>query len=284
MRKVLFAALMLMAALVGAPAAAADDTQCVGLLPPGVHDNVVVPTGQTCIANGATIRGNVKVLERADFIAQAGTTIGGSAQGERDANVFIADSEIGGNVKTAGGLFSNVSLASSTVGDNVEAGELASVFIGVSTVGGNVITQAAARVLVQASRIGGNLDIKETISGPANLGVIVCGNRLPNGNIRVEKTRAGGVVVGLTFGFSCIGPPGNTVSKGSIEVVENNVDRVLDVSGNTVGQNVEVLKNTGPAPKTVQANTVGDTIRCHDNTPPFVGGPNIAQKREGQCF
>ena len=78
------------------------------------------------------------------------------------------------------------------------------------------------------------------------------------------------------------------VLKGDIQVRENTIApfvRSLGVDNNFVLQgNVQVFKNAGEGRKTVQNNQVGKDLQCFENTPPFVGGPNVAQKREGQCF
>jgi hypothetical protein len=94
---------------------------------------------------------------------------------------------------------------------------------------------------------------------------------------------------------------GNTDMKkaagtGGVIVDRSTVDQNLNIEENrddgagvrllntTVGQNANFLKNTGTGLKQVQGNTVAQTLKCTENTPPFIGGPNVAGKTEGQCF
>jgi hypothetical protein len=55
-RTLCFFAAILAFILLPAPAAQADDTRCVGVLPPGVYDNVVVPEGASCTINNKSDR------------------------------------------------------------------------------------------------------------------------------------------------------------------------------------------------------------------------------------
>lgn len=67
--------------LVAAPGAAAGDTQCTATLT-GTHDNVVVPPGQTCVLNGATVLGNVKALQDSR-LAISGSNVRGNVAGDK---------------------------------------------------------------------------------------------------------------------------------------------------------------------------------------------------------
>jgi hypothetical protein len=64
----------------------------------------------------------------------------------------------------------------------------------------------------------------------------------------------------------------------------SNCARRRAVGSNTVSENLQVYKNTGPGTKQVIQNTAGQIVQCFDNSPPFIGGPNTAPKKEGQCF
>jgi len=285
MRKALISTLLAATALLGVPTAEADDTLCVGTLPPGVYDNVIVPPGQSCIAQGSTINGNVKVLEGGRFLSNANNTIAGSVQGERNARIFLQQDRVGGSVEATG--FRGLSLNGMTVGGSVRlGGEAGSAAIDNSRIAGSVLIERAFFVQVLGSAIGNELRadlvITETLATPGDISVQICGTTLPNGNIRVEKSGGTGIRIG---GPGCGERGGNEVLNGNLEVVENVINEGgLDIGENTVAQNVEVLKNTGSGTKTVQANVVDDTLRCFKNGPLFVGGPNLAQKTEGQCF
>lgn len=84
--------------LVAAPAAMADDTSCVGLLPPGVYDNVVVPSGASCMIQGAEIRGNLKAEPGSLIIDVRNSTIHGNVEGDSFASFDLHGSMVGGNV------------------------------------------------------------------------------------------------------------------------------------------------------------------------------------------
>ena len=74
------------------------------------------------------------------------------------------------------------------------------------------------------------------------------------------------------------------VNSGSVTVADNEITDFLFIQDNVVAGHLKVLRNSGNNPKTVTGNTVGKKIQCFDNDEPFVGGPNVAQKAEGQCF
>lgn len=208
--------------------AVADDARCVGFLPPGTYDNVVVPRDTDCTLSGAVVRGNVKALRGASLFS-SGNRIAGNLQGDRPRFVGSLGDTIGGNVHVIG--------ATGTPGF---------LFDGLS------------------------------------INVFVCSARLDDGNIVVEKSRNGTVVVGTLLEVC----PGNTVTKGNIKVERNFIPpaEVLAVAQNTVGGNVQVFRNTGPGGKNVAGNVIRQNLQCKENDPPFNGGTNLARKAEGQCF
>jgi hypothetical protein len=113
---------------------------------------------------------------------------------------------------------------------------------------------------------------------PVLFDVLVCGTAIPEGNIHIQKM-TGDVVVGDLQG-NCP----SRVNAGNIKVEDNLITGALRIEDNQVAEDLQVFKNTGPGQKFVRNNTVGENLQCFENTPPFVGGPNNAQKREGQCF
>jgi hypothetical protein len=84
-------------AAVAGSAGSSDDTQCVGALPPGVYDNVVVPPNAICTITNSTIRGNVKALERSRLV-MTNDQVGGSIEGDKANVVTVISSTIQGNV------------------------------------------------------------------------------------------------------------------------------------------------------------------------------------------
>ena len=175
----------------------------------------------------------------------------------------IVGAQIKGNVKSLPGSILFIS-GGTTVGGSVEADKPDNTqLFGV----GNVVH--------------GNIQVKE--GGNGVQGVSVCGFTLPNGNILIEKMN-GGIFVGGP-GCAFFGG-GDNVVKGNIKVFDNFITPTfgLQIGQNTVAQNLQVFENRGPGAKSVQGNTVGESIQCFKNDAPFVGGPNIAPKKEGQCF
>jgi hypothetical protein len=184
---------------------------------------------------------------------------------------------------------------------NIKALQGASLFVSLSQVGGSVYALQGAQLIVSNSHVGGsiygdkpsavqvgggtivngNIDIVE--AGPSVLHEAgICGVTLPTGNIKITKTK-GSVVVG---GTACAAGVVNNLLKGNLQVEETVSTLASDVLQvqSLVAQNLQVYKNTGPASKTVMGNTVGESIQCFENDLPFVGGPNTAPKKEGQCF
>jgi hypothetical protein len=173
-------------------------------------------------------------------------------------------------------------LTNSTVRGNVKALENSKLFAADNIVLGNIEGDKAEVMDLRRNTVGGNIDIKEGETNDPEDDVQVFANILPNGDIKVEKM-TGEIEVGVTR----IPAFANIVPKGNIFVQENLPvagPEGLEVSTNSVGENLQVFKNRGDAPKIVQNNTVGENLQCFENDPPFVGGPNIAQKAEGQCF
>jgi hypothetical protein len=207
----------LMALAVSAPPALAGDTRCVGALPPGVYDNVVVPEGQECDLTESTVRGNLKALP-------------GSA-------LFVSSSDIRGNVE----------------GDKPEALWLTSVG-DPNFVGGNVAVTGAGfgvefqvpggpRVDVSVAICdtilpGGNISIEKSSSGTIAVGspIIECrGNALQKGNIFVQEN----------FVSQFLVVTGNAVG-GNVQVFKNSGPGEKSVSGNTVREDVQCKENQPP--------------------------------------
>lgn len=185
------------------------------------------------------------------------------------ATCVLSNSLVRGNVKALPD--SSLTSDSNIIRGNVEGDKADDIFI-FSTTGPSVV--------------GGNIQAKE-----GDIGVAVCGTRLPNGNIQIEKFDASlGIIVGGQVpvpGVPACGAigGGNVLEKGNIKVEENRIGIFgLDVSNNRVAQNLQVFKNRGGALRRVQSNQVGENLQCFENQQPFVGSPNTAGKAEEQCF
>jgi hypothetical protein len=240
MKQTVLTIVVVVAALVGAPTAAAGDTTCVETLTE-TYDNVVVPAGAHCHLLGARVKGNVLVL--------------------RDATLSIVSDPIG-----SGGL----GLGNPTVVEgNVQAENARSLGITASQVRGNVQVKGASEGMVSLlAFIGGNIQV-EGMAGRLSLAISGIG-----GGLEVTKS-SGRIELGLIS------------ITGSVKIADNVVPNtgagmVLD-SVRTSGD-LKVLNNRGPGPKRVAGSIVAGSLECFGNTATFVGGPNTAGKRKGQCF
>jgi hypothetical protein len=152
---------------------------------------------------------------------------------------------------------------------------------GGTTVGGSIDSDKAenTQIFGVGNVVRGNIQVKE--GGNGTQGVSVCGVSMPDGNIQIEKM-FGGVFVGGA-GCAAFGG-GNRLAKGAIKVEENFVTAMfgLQIGQNRVDQ-LQVFKNSGPGAKTVTNNTVRQNLQCKKNQAPFVGTPNTARHRQGQC-
>jgi hypothetical protein len=127
-----------------------------------------------------------------------------------------------------------------------------------------------------ASHIGGNARILN------NQGTTQVTTSLIDGNLSILRNTGD-----LAVHSNAVG--------GNVDIVANTVPASAIISENfigipgvggvvAVGGSLRVYNNTGPGAKDVSLNTAGRVVACRDNTPPFIGGPNVAPKKEGQCF
>ena len=249
LRKLLAVLACLAVVLIIPPAAQADDTTC-GVIAAGTHDNVIVPEGAFCLIQGpgTVIKGNVTAFPRSSLLIQGGVEVHGNVIGLADSLVRLH----------AGLPIENI-VRGNVLGDKVDGLELQ--FVG-NVVHGDI--HVTGRGVVPLTE--------------ADIGVHVCGARLLNGSIEVEKMTISRFIR-LDNGY-CSAP--NFLDKGGIKVVENHVPP--GVEGLWIGQaqiasgNLQVFKNTGGGPKTVVGNNVATgEIQCYENDPPFVGGPNMGK-------
>lgn len=265
-RIALAAVLVLTALLVAATPAAADDTQCVGTFT-GVADNIVVPSGATCILEGAQVNGNALAEPESMLFIGPGTNIRGSVEAKQGAHTGSFQATIGGSYKCDNCFFEDV----------VE-----------SSVGGNVEIQGSDDGdFIIESEIGGNLQIEESSAGVRGFAFVVVGTTI-GGDLKFEKNT---------------GPTdisGNTIH-GDVQIFENNVAGAFcpppppegepppcpifengHFNLNEVGGDMQIFKNRGPSE--VVGNTIRENLQCFENSPPPASAGNAAREKQGECL
>jgi hypothetical protein len=188
---------------------------------------------------------------RGNVLVGAGASLSVSSRPMGSGGLGAANpSIVEGNVQ--GDNASSLSIFQSRVRGDVQVkGGSGGVSFFIATVGGNVQLEAmAGRISLVAASVGGGLEVTKTTGG-----------------------------IDLVF---------NSVA-GTIKVADNVVPtRALgagmEINSNRTPADLQVVKNTGPGSKVIVGNQVGHSLQCFGNTASFVGGPNPAAKRQGQCF
>lgn len=183
--------------LMPASAAMADETRCVGTLPPGTYDNILVPEGATCaLQPGTRVEGNVVVKGGANLDAN-NVRVDGNVQAERSNSVVIRNgSRIGGSVQ-AEGLSTGLEVRNSRVNGDVKAVQGRSAEITDSVVGGTILIDdnRQAKVDVSRNQVGGNVQVFQN----RNSGITIFNNVIDE-NLQCKQNRppptGGGNVVG----------------------------------------------------------------------------------------
>lgn len=226
----------------------------------------------------------------------------------------IVDKLVDGNIVVPSG--ETCKLVGSTIDGNVTAREGASLDAQDNSIEGNVAGDNAESFRVVDNDIVGNVEVKHGDGADAD-DVVIVGNSLSNGSIKVDK-RSGDIAVAsndLTNGnveikdgaagvvaddnelangslkvekmSGDISVASNHIAKGRIHVADNFIDRdrALVVVDNVISDgDLKVEKNRGLGDKSVADNVGGKHLVCKDNEEPFVGGPNGTwTKIEGQC-
>ena len=241
--------LALTGVFVGAPAAHADDFQCVGRVGPITVDNVVVPSGSQCTLAGTQVLGNVKT--------------------EPGGDLDMGEANVHGNVQVASG--STASAFSSTIGGDYQCDGCVSQNMILSSVGGNFQVKGADDdAVIFVSSVAGDVEIVD--SGPAE-GFFAIAINIFGGNVKFEKNAGSTEILGNTIG-------------GEFQILDNDVvgtgfperGRFID---NQVAGNMQLFKNRGTSE--VSGNIVEANLQCKENVPPPVGGGNVAKQKEDQC-
>ena len=181
-----------------------------------------------------------------------------------------------------GGTYDNVivppgascALLNAVVKGNVKALENAYLHAQFNVIGGNIECDKARGMVAADNTISGNIHVADGVPGGTPFSqAIVARNLILGGNVEVVKNR-----------YSHYSINDNSLPVGNILFAENVTGLDFAIHTNRVSQNLQVFKNKGPALKFVVSNEVGGKLHCTENDPPFVGGPNTARQREGQCF
>jgi hypothetical protein len=210
--------MLLLAALVIAPAAQAGDTVCGGtptepaVLSGGPYDNVVVPEGRRCFIQFAVIRGNVKALPDS-FLTIVQTQIGGNIIGDKADMVQVA----GGN----------------TVGGDIHVKEGGPNLLDAQEVNitGNTLTNGD--ILVQKMRIAKGLLV----------GFGFGGNDVRNGDVTVEDN----VIVAGTDVSQGMRVHAQQIANGNLHVFKNTGPGAKSVMHNDVVRgDIQCYENEQP--------------------------------------
>jgi hypothetical protein len=192
---------------------------------------------------------------------------------------------IPGNVVAPPG--SVCTLFNAQIAGNVFAYEASTLAADATEIVGNTTVRGATSASFLQSFVGGNfksfdtghtsIDLFSNVGGDTEVieggGFSLTISEI-DGNLKVERT-SGLIEVG------------DTLIRGEAQFFDNGAlgpAASLDVVDNAVLGNLQVYRTRGLLPKVVAENRVGQNIQCFENDQPFVGGPNEAQQRQGQCF
>jgi hypothetical protein len=256
MRRLVVVALFVSVGMVaGAPVAQAGDTRCTGVFT-GTADNIIVPSGEECILEGALVRGNALAEPDSGLFIET-STVRGNVEAKERALTGSFQSSIGGNYKCDDCFFEDV--VETTVGGSVE------------------IKGADDGDFVIGNIIEGNVQIEESLAG--DFAFVIVQNTV-RGNVKLEKNQ-GPVVID------------DNLIYGELQIFENNVTGFCPPENcvepaengafidNQVRGNMQVFKNRGPTE--ISRNQIRQNLQCQENVPPPTGGGNTARKKEGQC-
>jgi len=168
---------------------------CIGVLPPGIHEKVVVPKGETCTISGASlVLKNVKVQKGATLLVFAGV-INGNIDLKKESNLYMFEGIVGKSVKgkqtdnviiAEGSQVKKVSITKGTgetaivdsvIEKNVKISKQKDgfVFIKDNEIGGNLKVEKGDTEIssfIKSNIIGGNLDCKKNSPPPLSEGFI----------------------------------------------------------------------------------------------------------------
>ncbi len=226
---------------------------------------VIANGGGNSISNGGTFRCNG---------THTGVTIPRDVVVPANKGCILVNSTVKGDVEVQANAYlqaTRTSIRGSVLGNKAQT-----VFIDTgSSVGGSVGTDRTAQVFVFDATVNGSIAVARSTDE-----VYVCGTTVRGMGIGVVGSGPD-ILVGDPLAVDCAG---NTVTRGSVAIMQNRTDSELVVRGNSIPNgNLFVVDNTGSSAKVVQRNT-GRKISCTGNKGPFVGAPNPGwQSYTGQC-
>lgn len=173
-----------------------SERECVGSLPAGTYDNLVVPSGATCELLGVVVNGNVRVLSGGTLAVET-SEIAGSIIGHDVNRIFVGRSTVGRNIVVIGGEVvgatgATIAICATTVNGNVVIQQVTG-GIGVRTFipGFDFPGSFSARCGATPNTIRGNL----VVSNNASLRMLVQDNVVRNNLLAVHNTGSGSKVV-----------------------------------------------------------------------------------------
>src|SRR5688572_26677433 len=79
-----------------------SDRECIGTLPPGTYQNVIVPPGQTCTISNSRMTGNITALAGSRLFS-TNNTVEGNIQADKARRVDIRLGTVGGGISIVEG-------------------------------------------------------------------------------------------------------------------------------------------------------------------------------------
>lgn len=147
----------LAAAVVLAPPAAAEERACRGTIGAVTLDNVVVPSGATCVLNGTVLKGTLKV-ERGASLYASGIRVNGNIQAEGHRVVRSHGGRVGGSIQLVQGGAADLRW-------NAVEGDV------------QLFTNTYGAKYLLRNTIDGNLQCKENTPAPTGGGNVVQGDK-----------------------------------------------------------------------------------------------------------
>jgi hypothetical protein len=257
MRKLLAAAVLVAGAvLAGAPAvqAAADATRCEGELTGAVVDDLVVPSGATCILGETEVVGNVEVETNASLRGDF-ATIHGDVTLAAGAALILGDSAVGGDITCSGCRTVVLTFMFDPTGQIDSSGDV------------EITGMTEGNVGIDGWRMA-DLEVTGSTGEFTFIDVHAAQNLLFEGN-------TGNAGFFFTFVRGDMEVVGNTSAGGGFPA-----DFTLMAS--SVGKDLVFSDNIGSSELT--ENVAGKRLECFSNDPPPTGWGNRAGKTvDGQC-
>ena len=236
--------------MLGLPIAAvtADDggygtTQCNGTLAPGTYHDVHISAGVACTITGATVKGDIT--------------------GDRDSNLTLAGSTVGGDVVLESPEFVQIgvhSACSPTGSANSIEGDIQ-------------VRDAVGYVCIQGNNVGGNVDVERmhgagcSCSDPGSLFIAKTPNTI-NGDLIISGNFLSDAVVT------------RNVISGDLQVTGNNITTSTFLDNRVEGA-FEFGHNMGSS--ALSGNTITNDLSCDGNSPSPTGSGNTAARATNQC-